>query len=146
MSSMLLEATPVASSPRHIGSSAEDGVRLQVQSVLGNAASTGPPTERRSNQRYPYPRLITLTPVAEDGITPDGQHIVVVGKHLSECGLDFYHEQPLPHRRMIASIETADGDWVAFLLNLTWCRFTKQGWYDNGGRFVRVVDSPLAGN
>ena len=73
-----------------------------------------------------------------------GETIVVLGKHLSERGLDFYYEAPLPHRRVIASWEGRDGIWLALLLDLRWCRSTKHGWYENGGRFLQVVPSPLS--
>ena len=98
--------------------------------------------ERRSNQRYPFPHLLHLTPLGADG-TPSGQDpIVVVGKHLSEQGLGFYHTNPLPYRRMIVSFETGNGSWLSFLIDLTWCRFTKQGWYESGGRFLQTVETP----
>ena len=64
--------------------------------------------------RYPFPFLVHLTPVGEDGATPGGDSVVVVGKHISERGLGFYHPQPLPHRRMIVSLEGPRGDWFGF--------------------------------
>ena len=99
--------------------------------------------ERRGEQRYPYPYLIHLTPVATDGVTPVGESLVVVGKHLSERGLGFYHPRPIAYRRVIASLETTGGARMAFLIDLNWCRFTRQGWYESGGRFLRAVPSPL---
>ena len=70
----------------------------------------------------------------------------MVGKHLSERGLGFYHPQPLPYRRMIVSLEGPRGDWFGFLIDLTWCRFTRQGWYESGGRFLESVASPMEEN
>ena len=90
--------------------------------------------------------LIHLTPVGEDGVTPSGESVVVVGKHVSERGIGFYHPKPLPYRRMIASLEGPNGNWFGFLVNLNWCRFTRQGWYESGGRFLESVNSPLEGN
>jgi hypothetical protein len=98
--------------------------------------------ERRQENRHPFPYLIHLTPVAEDGISPQGESIAVVGKHLSDRGLGFYHPKPLPYRRMIASLES-NGHWFGFLVDLRWCRFTKQGWYESGGRFLQAVHSPI---
>ena len=51
--------------------------------------------ERRHDNRYPFPYLVHLTPVGEDGITPEGETVVVVGKHLSEQGFGFYHRATL---------------------------------------------------
>ncbi|MFZ5828563.1 MAG: hypothetical protein ACOY3P_00670 [Planctomycetota bacterium] len=124
---------------------AEDDVRTQVWSLLTTLYPNQHLAERRRESRYPFPYLIQLTPVGDDGITPCGESTVVVGKHLSERGLGFFHPKPLPHRRMIASLETAGGQWLAFLIDINWCRFTRQGWYESGGRFLQSVNSPLEG-
>jgi len=97
--------------------------------------------ERRSAQRHPYPYLVRLTPVGDDCVTAVGESVVVVGKHLSEQGLGFYHPAPLPHRRMIALLETA-GTRLALLIDVTWCRFLKQGWYESGGKFLPLIQVP----
>jgi hypothetical protein len=120
----------------------EEEVRLQVWGLLHALYPQREFVERRTDTRYPFPYLIHLTPVADDGITPAGETIVVVGKHLSEGGLGFYHPQPLPYRRMIASFES-HGRWLGFLIDLNWCRFTCQGWYESGGRFLQAVLSPI---
>ncbi len=119
-----------------------DDVRAQVWGLLTTLYPRHELVERRRENRYPYPYLIRLTPVAEDGVTPHGEPIVVVGKHLSERGLGFYHPKPLPYRRMIASLEAGTGQWLAFVIDLNWCRFTKHGWYESGGRFLQSVLAP----
>ena len=53
-----------------------------------------------------------------------------------------------PHDRLAGR---AAGGWFGFLIDLTWCRFTRQGWYESGGRFLESVDfaaggKPLAGD
>ncbi len=126
------------------GESPDEEVQAQVAGLLATLFPKGQLVERRREQRYPFPHLIHLTPVNGDGQTPEGESIVVVGKHLSERGLGFYHAKPLSHRRMIASLEAGNGQWIAFLIDLNWCRFTKQGWYESGGRFLRSVLSPIA--
>jgi hypothetical protein len=124
--------------------SSEDAVRGSIWQILAGLSPSAHHPERRNEQRFPYPNLLYLTPVAEDGISPAGDSIVVVGKHLSERGLGFFYQKPLPDRRMIASLQLRDGGWIGFLINITWCRFTQQGWYDSGGRFLQVVPSPVA--
>ena len=119
------------------GRTEESDLRARVWKVLGALGPHGNPIERRGRRRYPYPYLLHLTPVGDDGITPQGETVVVVGKHLSEQGLGFYHSGPLPYRRMIASLECGDGARLGFLLDVTWCRFVKQGWYESGGRFLQ---------
>jgi hypothetical protein len=121
----------------------ENDVRAQVWALLTVLYPHHELVERRRENRYPFPFLIHLTPVAEDGTTAEGETLVVVGKHLSERGLGFYHPCPLPHRRMIASLETTAGRWLGFLIDLNWCRFTKQGWYESGGRLLQSVLSPM---
>jgi hypothetical protein len=119
-----------------------DDVRTQVWALLATLYPRFELVERRRDSRYPFPHLIHLTPVAEDGVTPTGKSIVVVGKHLSDRGLGFYHPQPLQHRRMIASLENARGELIGFLVDLSWCRFTKDGWYESGGRFLQTALPP----
>lgn len=122
----------------------DEDVRTQVWGLLTILYPKHQLTEQRRENRYPFPYLVHLTPVADDGTSPQGETFVVVGKHLSERGLGFYHPKPLPYRRMIASLETESGQWVAFLIDLNWCRFTRQGWYESGGRFLHAVLSPVA--
>jgi hypothetical protein len=119
-------------------------VRTQVLALLTTLYPQYELVERRRERRHPFPHLIHLTPVADDGVTPAGEAIVVVGKHLSERGLGFYHPQPLCHRRMIASLENARGEWISFLIDLNWCRFTKHGWYESGGRLLESVSPPAS--
>ena len=121
----------------------DDDVRTQIWGLLSTLYPKNDLTERRRENRYPFPYLVHLTPVAEDGISPEGKTLVVVGKHLSERGLGFYHPRPLPYRRMIVSLESGDGECLGFLIDVSWCRFTKQGWYESGGRFLQSVLSPV---
>ena len=123
---------------------ADEEVRGQVWALLSTLYPKVTVVERRRETRYPFPFLIYLTPVGDDGTTPSGESIVVVGKHVSERGLGFYHAKPLAHRRVVASLERPHDGWYAFLLDLRWCRFTRQGWYESGGRFLEAVSSPLA--
>jgi hypothetical protein len=120
----------------------ENPVAARVRGLLAGFFSRDRGLDRRRDRRYPYPHLIRLLPVAADGITPAGPAFVAVGKHLSERGLGFYHVEPLPYRRMIATLESVQGGHLSLLVDLNWCRFTEQGWYESGGRFLEVVDSP----
>ena len=120
-----------------------DEVQAQVWDILGGLYPSGNVAERREEGRYPYPYLIHLTPVGEDDQPSQGESIVAVGKHLSNRGLGFYHPRPIPYRRMIATLEASDGGRLGFLIDLAWCRFTKQGWYESGGRFLGAARSPI---
>jgi hypothetical protein len=123
---------------------ADDALRRQLWGVLSAVYPQSRIAERRMDQRYPYPHLLYLTPLADDGVTPAGEAAAVVGKALSQRGMGFFHQQPIPYRRMIASMETAELHWAGFLIDITWCRFTRYGWYESGGRFIQCVPSPIA--
>jgi hypothetical protein len=125
------------------GNFADEGLKNLVHLALANPLPQRQWVERRLEKRHPYPYPIYLTPVARDGRTPEGKTIVVMGKHISEHGLDFYHREPLPYRRVIASLGCASGEWLGILMDLSWCRFCRHGWYDNGGRFLGPATSPL---
>jgi hypothetical protein len=120
-----------------------DEVQTQVWGLLAALYPRNDVVERRRETRYPFPCLIHLTPVSRDGATPEGETVVVVGRDLSEHGLGFYHQIPLPFRRMIASVECRRGQWISFLVDLSWCRFTRSGWYESGGRLIRTALSPM---
>lgn len=125
--------------------SAEQAVRQQVWSLLSGLYPVKNRVERRAEQRFPYPYLVRLTPLSPDGLNCLGEPLTVAGKHLSERGLGFYHQQPLPYRRMMASLRGLAQDQVHFLIDVTWCRFTGDGWYDSGGRFLRTLPGPING-
>lgn len=113
---------------------------LDVVSLYRTRPACG---DRRCDRREPFPYPIHVTPVSGHGEVLSDETFVVLGKHLSERGLDFYHNAPLPYRRVITSWECRDGSWLALMLDLRWCRSTRHGWYENGGRFVQAVPSPL---
>jgi hypothetical protein len=120
-----------------------DEVQTKVWGLLAALYPRNDVIERRRETRYPFPCLIHLTPVGRDGVTPEGETVVVAGRDISEHGLGFYHQEVLPYRRMIASIEYKRDQWMAFSIDLSWCRFTRGGWYESGGRLLESVLSPM---
>ena len=82
----------------------DEDVRTQVWGLLTTLYPRNDLVERRRDTRYPFPQLLYLTPVGRDGVSPEGESLVVTGKHLSEHGLGFYHQKPLPYRRVIVSM------------------------------------------
>ena len=121
----------------------EQDIPTAVRFLLGIQPNR-PGIERRREQRFPFPYPIRLTPVTTDGSVPPAESVVVLGKHLNEHGLDFYFNEPLAYRRVIASFERNGREVVHILLELTWCRFGRHGWYENGGRFLQVLPSSSA--
>ena len=118
-------------------------VAASVHAALAAIEACRPPVERRRQQRNPYPYPVHVTPLDEDGRPDVERTFVVIGKHLSPGGFDFYCPQPLAQRRVIASLDCGRDGFIGLLLELAWCRFSRHGWYDNGGRFLAVVPSPL---
>jgi hypothetical protein len=109
---------------------------IQVESLLSRLY---PPVERerRHDDRVAIPVLFRLTPLDSDRQPVDLQSSIVVGKNISRRGVSFYHEKPITQRRVL--IELADPNIVSFVaeVDVTWCRFTKPGWYESGGRLIR---------
>jgi hypothetical protein len=95
--------------------------------------------ERRHVERVAVPLLFRLTPlnVRREPIHDDA--ITVVGKDISRRGLSFFHEQPLTYRRAIVTLEHPDFGRFAAEVDVNWCRFTRPGWYESGGRLVRSI-------
>ncbi len=119
----------------------EDEIRAEVRCLIGRIYPGGDFIDRREERRYPYPYLVRLIPVARDGTVLHDEAVVAVGKHLSDRGIGFYHPKPIPHRQMVVSLEASDGIDSAFVVDLGWCRFTRQGWYESGGKFLDVLPS-----
>lgn len=93
--------------------------------------------ERRHDDRIAIPVLFRLTPFDVDRQLLEQEAVIVVGKNISRRGVSFYHEHPITHRR--ALIELADPSVGSFVaeIDVSWCRFTKPGWYESGGRLIR---------
>jgi len=101
--------------------------------------------ERRQHRRTAVPVLMQLTPLDEDHKPLPEAAMIVVGKDISQRGLSFFHDRPLPFRRAIVSLEHPEGSHFAAEIDVSWCRFTRPGWYVSGGRLLRAV-SPDGGD
>jgi hypothetical protein len=109
---------------------------IQIEALLSHLH---PPVERerRHDDRVAIPVLFRLTPFDADRQPLDQEASIVVGKNISRRGVCFYHEKPITHR--CALIELADPSAGRFVaeIDISWCRFTKPGWYESGGRLIR---------
>jgi hypothetical protein len=101
--------------------------------------------ERRRDDRLSIPVLFRLTPLDEHRRPIDAASITVVGKNISRRGVSFYHERSLSYRRALLSAQHPEFDGFAAEIDISWCRFTKPGWYESGGRLVAAAPgSPIA--
>jgi hypothetical protein len=119
----------------------DEQIERCVQFALRGSSPNRTHDERRRHKRHPFPYPIRLTPVnaLSDAV---GESIVVLGKHLTNQGLDFYYQHPVSHRRVIASFDCESPGFAEILMDLTWCRFNRYGWYENGGRFLTAINPP----
>jgi hypothetical protein len=120
-----------------------EGVREKVWGLLANLYPVASLMNRRGEQRYPFACLAHITPVAENGLTPTGKPIVAATKNISEAGISFFHAVNLPYRRVVLSFDRNDITPISFLVDVSWCRFTRHGWYESGGRLLQVVEPPI---
>jgi hypothetical protein len=111
---------------------------IQIEALLSRLH---PPVERerRHDDRVAIAALFRLTPFDGERQALEQQASIVVAKNISRRGVSFYHEKPITHRR--ALIELADPNVGSFVaeIDITWCRFTKPGWYESGGRLLRTA-------
>lgn len=136
--SITLEQSPPTSFRPDKRKRSEHDVYAAIHLLLGHQP-VRQVAERRREQRYPYPYPVRLTTITSDGAVAPAESVVVLGKHLTEHGLDFYYKQPLAYRRVIATFERNGQDLLHLMMELTWCRFGHHGWYENGGRFLQVL-------
>lgn len=143
MTSCAQSASPAADFTFSPVPTTSDTSETKIRSTVGRIISRILPRkvtdERRKDFRYPYPHLMYLTPIDAAGNPLNELSTVVVGKNITERGIDFFHREALPYRRVILTIESEDGMRASLVTDLLWTRFTRQGWYDNGGRFLQVV-------
>ncbi len=137
-------AVPVAELRPCIMPTDDDAVRRHVCLALASTQAPRPAAERRRDHRHLYPYPVFVTPVDDSGAVLVDETIAVIGRHLAERGIDFYYHQAITHRRVVVSLSGDYDQWLGLLTDLTWCRFNRHGWYENGGRFRRVVPSPVA--
>jgi len=102
-------------------------------------------SERRHYDRAPIPYLFQLTPLDADGQPLEDQTMTVVGRDISLRGMSFFHEQQLPYRRAIVTLDHPDAPRFTAEIDIRWCRFAKVGWYESGGRLLRSVGELKAG-
>lgn len=117
----------------------DENCREAVRQLIASLTPNRSRIERRATRRFPYPYLVQITPVDDAGIPQPDDGLVVVGKHLSESGIGFYHQDPLPFRRVSVALGTPHEEHVHLLMDLTWCRFIERGWYVSGGRFIDTL-------
>ncbi len=111
-----------------------------VQSLVASWQSGGPLVERRCWHRVPFERLLGITPL--EGDLPADQMRVAKGRDISLSGIAFTHTEPIPHRAVAITLWDDAGQTESIVTQLSWCRFTRSGEYQSGGKFLRIIDLP----
>jgi hypothetical protein len=117
---------------------ARQPLAVQIENLLARLHPTVP-QERRRDGRIAAPVLFVMTPLDADLNPIDSQAVTVVGKNISRRGISFFHDTPLPQRRAIIELAHAEAGTFAAEIDIRWCRFTEQGWYESGGRLIRSL-------
>ncbi len=146
MSTLLLDSSPAGLPIAHpaVGSQ-QERIRREVYSALSLYHPSLKYLERRREPRFPYPYPFHLTPISDAGLILVEATLSVIGRHLSEHGLDFYHRDPFPYRRAIATLPAMAGQWIGLVIELKSTRLSGHGWYAYGGRIVGLVEpAPMA--
>lgn len=110
----------------------------QIETLVARLQSP-PKFERRRYERVAMPVLLQLTPLDDGGRPRSDQTITIVGKDISQRGLSFFHDRPLPYRRAIAALDHPQLGRFSAEVDIRWCRFAKPGWYESGGRLIRAI-------
>jgi hypothetical protein len=97
--------------------------------------------ERRRDDRVDLPMLFRIRPLDDHHQPIEDAAITVVGKNISRRGMSFYHDRPLPYRRALISAEHPEFDGFFAEIDVSWCRFTKPGWYESGGRLIAAAST-----
>ncbi len=113
--------------------------RLSV--ATGQATATLRGIERRDEGRTDFSYRFRVALASGEDWSGD-EETIVFGKDLTERGVGFLHDRPLPYRRLrlvaadprLTEIGLAD---LEIELILRWCRFLAPGSYESGGRIAR---------
>jgi hypothetical protein len=116
------------------------GLRQRIAGLVRQGRRT-PGIERRNASRMALPILMELNPSPRDVPQSLAIEMVVVGKDLSDGGIGFFHDRPIPYRRGLITIRHDDGPPLTLEVDISWCRFTRMGWYESGGRILAIVDA-----
>lgn len=95
--------------------------------------------DRRREHRLSCDLPAELVPLDISGRPLAGSPLAVEVKDLSRHGIGIAHRNPMPHRLVLVTFETADNQLVRAQVRLKWCRFKGTDLYESGGQIVRVL-------
>lgn len=96
--------------------------------------------DRRACVRVAANEPMDLVPLSDESAEPMGMPERVICCDISDHGLRIRHRGPLVFRTVGLSFP---GNELQFVTRLKWCRFTRDGQYESGGMFVKVIERKL---
>ncbi len=138
---------PETASPSNLAQAAPLLRLTEISRIVNQVvASWHSPTalgEQRRWQRMNYRRPAVITPLEDRTGEPLAQHKIVSGRDISPNGFSFTHLDPIACRSAIVTFAFEQRPWNAIVIRLSWCRFTRAGVYQSGGKFVNPAESPI---
>jgi len=119
-----------------------EGVDHLVRDLLAQWQHPADALERRSWTRVGFQKLIALFAYDDTEQPFSGEPWLVTGKDISLQGVSFSHIAPLPFSKVAISFEVPGGFTRFVVAKLSWCRFTRKGVYESGGKFLHSVTLP----
>jgi hypothetical protein len=129
---------------------AEHSLSLRLQEIETLIAAvvaswqTGRSLDGRKWHRAALERTIAVTPLDDAGERVIGPSRVANARDVSPGGIAFTHRQVLPFRHVAVTFRHAPGEVQCVAVRLQWCRFTSDGTYKSGGKFLRLLPDDLA--
>jgi hypothetical protein len=120
-----------------IGSS--EKLSVQVQGLIDEANTQPLKDERRARDRFPIPYTFRMTPLDGEGAPVIDETTTVVGKDLSLIGIGFSHDQPLPGKRILITLNHPKVGQFAVEAEVVWTRPTPIGLYESGCKLIRTI-------
>ncbi len=109
---------------------------------FGNEGEGQRRVRNRISTRHEFPYRLKLEPF-EDGedFVRSNTEQYVQGRDISDEGFGFYHEEPLPYKKVYLTaadhrLDRLGLDDLKLLLTLRWCRFIRPGLYECGGKIT----------
>lgn len=123
-----------------LGKRNEPSLAAKLEKLIAPGPITGS-AERRKAKRVAIPLLIRVTPLDRQEGTPVGPTITAVGKDLGKSGIGFFHQTALPHKLVRIGFDDPQLKDISVEVELNWCRFSNLGWYESGGKLLRMIEA-----
>jgi hypothetical protein len=117
-------------------------VERLIESLVASWHASAQLLQNRRWHRTPYRKPLVITPMDHEADVASAGSRLATGRDLSAGGLSFLHKHPLPHRIVAITFGLEPDMPTAIVTRLTWCRFTRWGEYQSGGKFLRTIESP----